>query len=97
MQGVVYEGGELSVVSQHGTRNGGWLDDGCFQAFADCLDVLHVFRCTSFGHLIRRVESIGNEVALLTSGKKFDRRTEALTRNGRLKMNTTLLAELDVG
>lgn len=93
MQGVVCERGELSVVSQHRTGNGGWLDDRCFQAFVDCLNVLHVFRCTSFGHLIRRVESIGDEVALLTSGKEFDRRVEALTGNGSMKKNTTLDAE----
>jgi len=97
MQGVVCERGELSVVSQHWTRNGGWLDYRCFQAFVDCLNVSHVFRCTSFGHLIRRVESIGDDVALLKSGKEFDRRVEALTRNGRLKTNTTLDAEVDVG
>ena len=44
-----------------------------------------------------RVESIGDEVELLKSGKEFDRRVEALTRNGRLKTNTTLDAEVDVG
>ena len=84
MQGVVSERAELSVVSHDRTGNGGWLDDGCFQAFVNCLNVLHVFRCTSFGHLIRRVESsrvessrvetIGDEVPLLKSGKEFDRR-----------------------